>query len=176
MAAPVRGLRDMDSKLQVLKLYFDALGIPATAEDVTGNLDSRLVLQKAMYLGQQSKVDLGYRFGWYVRGPYSSELTKDYYSMARALQAEEGALEGYSLNHDLIQRMKPIADLMQESERHGISKPNWLELLASYHYLRTVSKLDHKAAVEILKNEKNHLVPFANVALSALVEKKLLPE
>ncbi|HZZ71301.1 MAG TPA: hypothetical protein VFE24_03555, partial [Pirellulales bacterium] len=53
-----------------IKLMLDELGIPETIATV----DDRKRVQKAVYLGQRAGMNLGYRFGWYVRGPYSSAL------------------------------------------------------------------------------------------------------
>lgn len=38
------------------------------------DLDSRILAQKIIYLVQENGYDLGFRFCWYHRGPYSSEL------------------------------------------------------------------------------------------------------
>ena len=39
--------------------------------------EGRLRLQKTVYLLQSFGIDLGYYFTWYLRGPYSPELTRD---------------------------------------------------------------------------------------------------
>ena len=59
----------MDAKLITLRLFLDALGQSVDIETV----DDRKRVQKAVYLGQLSGVDLGYRFSWYVMGPYSTQ-------------------------------------------------------------------------------------------------------
>lgn len=41
----------------------------------------RLLLQKRIFLLQMSGVDLGYRFSWYLRGPYSPTLTQDAFAI-----------------------------------------------------------------------------------------------
>ncbi len=56
----------METKLLVLKLFLGALGIDDSIETV----DDRKRVQKAVYLGQLSGIDLGYRYGWYRMGPY----------------------------------------------------------------------------------------------------------
>lgn len=43
--------------------------------------EGRLKLQKTVYLLQSFGIDLGYRFGWYLRGPYCPDLTKDGFSL-----------------------------------------------------------------------------------------------
>ena len=65
----------MNTRLIVLELVLRELGM----EPVIDSLQDRIRLQKAIYLSQEAGVPLGYRFGWYVRGPYSKGLARDYY-------------------------------------------------------------------------------------------------
>ena len=71
----------MDGRLVVLNRFVEALGENADIE----NFEDRKRFQKAVYLGQVAGVDLGYRYGWYVKGPYSTDLTQDYYAMSEAV-------------------------------------------------------------------------------------------
>lgn len=41
------------------------------------SFSERLKYQKMVYLMQLFGIDLGYRFEWYLRGPYCTELTAD---------------------------------------------------------------------------------------------------
>ena len=63
----------MEPRLIALRLYLDQLGVSSDIETVS----DRKRVQKAVYLGQLSGVDFGYRFGWYLMGPYSTTLTED---------------------------------------------------------------------------------------------------
>lgn len=63
----------MNRRQIALKLALDDLAI---TPDLS-TFDGRLALQKAVYLAQQMGVPFAYRFSWYLRGPYSSELTAD---------------------------------------------------------------------------------------------------
>lgn len=63
----------MDGRLVVLKRVVEALD-----EDCNiASFDDRKRLQKAIYLAQIAGIDLGYRYGWYIKGPYSTDLTRD---------------------------------------------------------------------------------------------------
>ena len=58
----------------LLKLVLDNIGL--------GNLEldtflKRLRLQKKIYLLQLTGLDSGYRYNWYLRGPYCPSLTED---------------------------------------------------------------------------------------------------
>jgi len=46
------------------------------------NFNSRLILQKTVYLMQEFGLNIGYSFSWYLRGPYSPNLTRDTYGLA----------------------------------------------------------------------------------------------
>jgi hypothetical protein len=54
----------MEKHQIALKLFLDELGVPID----TNNINDRKLAQKAVYLGQLSGVDLGYRFGWFSTG------------------------------------------------------------------------------------------------------------
>jgi len=43
------------------------------------SLDTRVILQKKVYFLQEFGCKLGYNFGWYLKGPYSTDLTRDAY-------------------------------------------------------------------------------------------------
>ena len=73
----------MDARLETLQLVLAELGIDPEIETI----DQRVIFQKAIYLAQAGGVPLRYRYNWYVMGPYSPNLTKDYYEF----HAQQGA-------------------------------------------------------------------------------------
>lgn len=159
----------METKLLVLKLFLDTLGIDDRIETV----DDRKRVQKAVYLGQLSGIDLGYRYGWYRMGPYCPALTRDYY----ALESEQaaGALEvgEKSLNVTAVEKLKSVTPLLR-SPIDDLDQEDWLELLASVHFLRTVSGRSNEEAQAILLAQKPHVAGHFDVALAQLVKSKLL--
>lgn len=50
-------------------------------DDTDDGFDNRLKLQKYVYLARYFGLDLGYRYYMYLHGPYSSKLTKAYYTL-----------------------------------------------------------------------------------------------
>jgi uncharacterized protein YwgA len=52
--------------------------------DSEENFDNRLKLQKYVFLAKRYGLDLGYNHSMYLRGPYSSRLTDDYYELAKS--------------------------------------------------------------------------------------------
>ncbi len=160
----------MSAKLAALKLFLDELGIESSIDTI----DDRKRVQKAVYLGQIARVDLGYRFGWYLRGPYSTGLTKDYYALADAVNSGELDTQGRTLKPELRERLKRIRPLLDPPSGVHLSQEDWLELLASLHFLQYVSKFDQDKAVERIRQEKPHLKAFLHEAESQLQRYGLL--
>lgn len=154
----------MNNRQIALKLMLDELGV----DPKINTQDDRKRVQKAVYLGQVAGADLGYRFSWYLMGPYSTTLTRDYYELAERLDEDERAAEGKQLKTSLRQPLRNIREILNVPEAFKGGQPEWLELLASYHYLRKVSGKDYRGAQDVLEREKPALAPFAGVALEQL--------
>ena len=58
-------------------MTFDIIG------DSDEHFNNRLKIQKYVYLAKYFGLDLGYNFDMYLHGPYSSNLTSSYYTIAR---------------------------------------------------------------------------------------------
>ncbi|HLE75917.1 MAG TPA: hypothetical protein VI864_07755 [Candidatus Bathyarchaeia archaeon] len=54
----------------------------------TNDFDKRLILQKTVYLLQAFGLNIGYRYSWYLRGPYSPELAHTAYSVAENFDSQ----------------------------------------------------------------------------------------
>lgn len=120
----------MDRQQISLRLTLDALGLPLRLDSFA----ERMALQKTIYLCQQAGVHLGYRYNWYLRGPYSPQLTRDAYE----LKAEQGSgfddTTGWNLDAASLQKLQKIRPLWQS--RPEPERPRWLELLASVLFLK----------------------------------------
>lgn len=160
----------MSAKLVALKLFLDELGIESNIDTV----DDRKRVQKAVYLGQIAQVDLGYRFGWYLRGPYSTGLTKDYYALADVINSGEFDAGGKALMPKLREQLVKIRPLLDLPPDVTLSQEDWLELLASLHFLRCVSKFEREEADKRILREKPHLHAFLAEAESQLQRYGLL--
>jgi uncharacterized protein YwgA len=160
----------MDTGLIVLKLFLDELGI----QDDIKTVDDRKRVQKAVYLGQLSGVDLGYRFSWYLMGPYSPALTRDYFSLAEAVGSGEKDYEDKELHGQIKKRLKKVKPLMNKPMSVKLSQENWLELVASLHYLLRVSKYSKKETLRTLEEKKPHLSKYLLNAEEALNKSSLL--
>lgn len=107
---------------------FDGLHIDA--------FDERLTLQKRIYLLQLFGIDLGYRYSWYVHGPYCSVLTDDAFD----LKADPGVAQRLSKAYELSPKSKRrISEYKNfESTLSGSSLSKALELAASIHFLKHI--------------------------------------
>ena len=158
----------MEMKLVLLKLFLDKLGIDPEID----TFDKRKKIQKAVYLGQLSDVDLSYRFGWYLKGPYSPSLAEDYYHLADELEIGDESYEEYQLKKSLSDRLEKVQPLIDKPEEFKLENVDWLELVASYDYLRRVRKLSDEKADKVLAKEKPDLYEYRELAKRKL--KKIL--
>lgn len=159
----------MEQAQVALKLLLDELGIAGTI----GTVRERKTVQKAVYLAQAAGVDLGYRYNWYVMGPYSPGLTRDYFALDEALKAGEssGSFELQDVVKARLAKAKPLVAVPAEFDL-GLSE--WLELVASVHFLIVKQRLSQEAAREKLKVQKGHVAPFTDMAVEMLKDQGLL--
>jgi hypothetical protein len=158
----------MEPRLAVLELFLKDLGVSRSIS----TMSSRKALQKAVYLGQLAGVDLGYRFGWYIRGPYSPALAKAYYQLDEA--AASGEKAGGDLKQSLREKLVALRPLMKPPANVDLVQADWLELLASWHYLRQARQLNKAAATDVIRTEKSGLLAYVDVADATLREANLL--
>lgn len=123
----------MDQRLAGIYLVMKELGGFSL-----NSFDDRLFLQKAIYLLQILGVDLRFRFSWYLRGPYSNALTQCAFE-----------IDGSDTLKSNFDKLKLRPEVLQVLEYHKrwlqdkpatLSKPRWLELLSSIHYLIHISR------------------------------------
>jgi uncharacterized protein YwgA len=154
----------METKTLVLKLVLDSLGV---SSDIT-SVDDRLRVQKAVYLGQLSGVDLGYRYSWYLKGPYSTALTRDYYALEDELESGSTEHEERELKQSVLQKLERVRPLMTPPWDVSLKQEQWLELLASFHFLTKVSGRPKEEAVKILQRQKPHVADYVEIAAEKL--------
>jgi uncharacterized protein YwgA len=163
----------MDRQQIGLKLTLDALAIRFSLDTFT----DRMALQKVIYLCQAASVHLGYRYNWYLRGPYSPDLTRDAFD----LKAKQGSgfddTAGWSLDGASLQRLQELRPLWESQPES--SRPRWLELLASVLFLKQSydgRNQDLAGLRGILRrNEKHFTEDEIRTALTELDRHGLLP-
>lgn len=124
----------MRDDLIALKMVLDELEFPPDMRQFA----NRLKLQKAIYLIQLFGIDLGYRFSWYLRGPYSTDLTKDLFE----IYTNEKEIENYSEKYNFEPRVKKRFrrwSFFNKPTSVDLPIEEWYELLASIHYLKHIA-------------------------------------
>ncbi|MCY4474837.1 MAG: hypothetical protein OXC83_05315 [Chloroflexi bacterium] len=155
----------MENRLIALDLVLKELGLPANID----TLPDRILLQKAIYLAQEAGVNLGYRFSWYVRGPYSTGLTRDYYDLKIASAYDDEEPHGKFLHDAIKSRIARMAPILQVPTGVELSQSHWLELVSSLHYLRKrVTKASSDDAQTKLHELKPDIADFSAVAVTEL--------
>ena len=94
------------------------------------DFDQRMEMQKAVYLLQDMGVPIGdYGFRWYLHGPYSQSLQDDmHYESGRAVTT-------LTLSKEYSESIARLHDVIHSEEGKAYSVSNWVECLASLHYL-----------------------------------------
>lgn len=106
------------------------------------SFDGRLLLQKWVYLLQAFGLFLGYRFKWYLYGPYSSELASDGFEISSLFHKIPKGRFAKKTSEKRFSDFRSFLDV-------GIDNPEWLELLASIHFLNKLYRSRNKE--EIIK-------------------------
>lgn len=131
--------------------------------------DQRLEMQKAVYLLQDMGVPVGdYGFRWYQHGPYSQNLQDDMY-----YENGHPCVE-LQLSKEHATRIDQLRSVINSISRGEYSISNWVECLASLHYLREnvlAFSATKGEVVSELEKRKPHLSDHTtNLAAYDLVE------
>lgn len=119
------------------------------------NFEQRMEMQKAVYLLQDMGVPVGdYGFRWYLHGPYSQCLQDD-------MHYESGqTCDSLTLSREHRESIERLHSVIHAEEGKSYSISNWVECLASLHYLRE-NLLSFNATeadvVSALEQRKPHL-------------------
>ncbi len=119
----------------LLKLVVDAIGL---GDLRIGEFSSRKILQKKIYLLQLTGIDLGYRYNWYLYGPYCPALTSDTFSLRDEINYDH-EFEDYELNSQTKSKLGLLDTIVNPPDTAETNEPEWLELLASLHYLKHIA-------------------------------------
>lgn len=150
----------VDKAQLALKLMLDELDLQPDIRTVR----ERKTVQKAVYLGQAAGMDLGYRYNWYIMGPYSPALTRDYFALSESLAVEDDESTNYELQESVRSRLTRIKPLLSPPADVSLSPPEWLELLASLHYLLVQRRMPWQQALVQLREKKRHVADYADQA------------
>ena len=109
----------------------------------------RLKLQKTVYLLKIFGFDLGYKFNFYIYGPYSVALAQTGSEIRTHPNEQVKPME--FIDPDLSKNFDLFLKFLGEKK----TDPRWLELIASIHYLKTSGVAEDRLKSIILsKNTK----------------------
>jgi hypothetical protein len=128
-------------------VYYDIFSSAFKYEDFS----DRIRMQKAIYLLENMGVNIGqYNFVWYKHGPYSQRLQDEAYFSCPSKQTTVFS----DFAHAKIQQLKSY---IKQGENTGYSVQDWLEAIASLHFMIDRKYIDGKDALQKIKVVKPHL-------------------
>lgn len=158
----------MDRQQILLAKSLEAADVPL---DVTSFHD-RLILQKTTYLLQCAGIHIGYRFRWYIRGPYSPDMTAGAFGIVNEGDYATKALRGWKLDDESAKLAQNLRPLLHKKGESKTDQSRRLELLASILFLFKTEQAkpgDSEGTSKILKkNGKNFESEDVKVAVKEL--------
>jgi len=151
----------MDIEYKVLRFFLQEFGL--TSRETFAD---RLRIQKTIYLLQLFNLDLGYRFVWRHRGPYSFSLTEDVdYLFALVAEINGLQIEDIPWQED-VQAIKDRISTVKKflACKEGFDQLAWLETLASVHYLMYIDYTTrrNRDREDIIINDLKQRKPWLN--------------
>jgi uncharacterized protein YwgA len=137
-----------------------------------GSVASRKLLQKVVYLAQDLGLPVHYNYGWYIHGPYSPKLAKDYYEL-KSQTTLGNSISDFSLASEYSLVSKKLKALLK-AKPFDVEEADWAELLASITFLRRESKYSDQETSSFLREKKPHVIDHYKEAKKALQSVSLL--
>ncbi len=153
----------------LLKLVLDRIGFENIKID---NFIKRKILQKKIYLLQLTGIDLGYRYNWYLYGPYCPALASDTFTLRDEIEYDD-EFTNYELNSKTKNKLGTLKNIVDLPDTPTTNEPEWLELLASLHYLKHIAYWSGKnnpefeEVFEKLAESKPHFADKKDLAIAA---------
>jgi len=164
----------MDRQQILLAKSLEAAQVPLSVK----TFNERLILQKSAYLLQAAGIHFTYRFRWYIRGPYSSEMTAGAFGIVNEGEYGERELQGWKLDEQSSARARNLQPLLHREGEAKADQARRLELLASALFLFKTEQAkpsDPEGTSKILKkNDKDFDTSEVKAAVKELKAHGLL--
>jgi len=164
----------MDRQQILLAKTLESANIPLCVD----TFDDRLILQKATYLLQSAGIHMGFRFRWYLRGPYSPDMTASAFGIVNEGDFAQNELKNWNLDQESASRAAKLKPLLNRESESASAKARRLELLASALFLFKTEQAkpeDPNGTSQILQSNDKHYAPEeVNSAVKELKEYGLL--
>ena len=112
--------------------------------------EGRLILQKTVYLLQSHGLYLGYKFSWYVHGPYCPALTREAFEL---LPISDRLPHVDFSKRQAEKRFGEFLSFLEDKKYNA----DWLEQLACTHFLRALNpRAKKEEIINIVLNHEPH--------------------
>jgi hypothetical protein len=91
------------------------------------------------------------------------------------LSTDDDRSNDYDLQDQVKSRLARVKRILNPPDGVSLGMPEWVELLASVHYLLEARKMTWPAAVDYLNVKKRHVAPYADRAHGVLKNEGLIP-
>jgi uncharacterized protein YwgA len=145
----------MDRQQILLAKTLEAAKVPLSVK----TFDERLILQKSVYLLQAAGIHMGYRFRWYIRGPYSPDMTTGAFGIINEGEFGVKELQGWKLDKESASRARMLQPLLHHAGENKTDQARRLELLASALFLFKTEQAkpnDPEGTSKILRMNDKH--------------------
>lgn len=145
----------MNNSQIILTLALKEVGVKVSVE----SFDERLICQKTTCILQEAGIPLGYFFNWYIKGPYSSSLANDVFSIAELGDKTDELFGQWKLGEQTLERLAPLKGLFSILPEDVKEKARMLELWASLLFLKRTNQInvDNLPSIQkILKANEKH--------------------
>jgi uncharacterized protein YwgA len=102
--------------------------------------EARLLFQKKVFLLQCLGLPLNFSFGWYIRGPYSSELARtgfEMQSLYRDNDVRQSIVSGLPRSQEAI--VEKARALFEAVDQLGTDRSRWYELVSGLLFIKLYS-------------------------------------
>lgn len=134
----------MEQRGYDLKVCIDNLCGEELLRSFANNFNQRLLLQKSTYLLQCWGVDLGFRYNWYIRGPYCPDLTAQAFDISEHYEEYAQICKKLELTEPVKQTIEEIKNWISDNKPVEMNPIDWQELIASLHYIQHRTYLENK--------------------------------
>jgi uncharacterized protein YwgA len=138
-ATPTVEVTREDALLAVLR----ALGV----EPNVANFQSRVRLQKLVYLLQRMSLDLGFSFRWYLHGPYSPDLAESLFELAGKMDEYQQRAIKIRLTDGSSATVNKLATVLDKT----FTDTDLLEAMATLAFAGELSEM-------VIERQKPHLL------------------
>ena len=122
---------------------------------------ARKQLQKLVYLAEVFHIDMGFKFNWYIHGPYSPRLTRVMFDKEKGKSVKIKDMSNLESNVSKLRNF--LGDDINSSDR--------LELIASVHYVSSIVADPINEKTDILNTIYDEKPQFSKIDVEQCYER-----